>query len=256
MPQRTPTPSALDAGANRLWADYARTGNPATRAALVRQFERLAYSLAHRYTRPGTANEDLFQVALMGLVKAIDRFDPGTGNRFSSFATPTILGEIRRYFRDNSWSVHVPRGMQELAFRARREARHLAETLGRAPTAAEVAASLEVPEEQAEQALGLDELNHPLSLDGEIDAPGGDRPAVLAQCLGAEDRGLASAEDRVGVGQALSHLDEPLREIIRLRYFADLSQREVARRLGVPPMRVHRMEKRALACLRQELVVA
>ena len=101
--------------ANQLWASYAQNPTPQTRDQIVMQFERLAYSIANRYTRRGVQNEDLFQVARMGLVKAVDRFDPSTQHRFTTFATPTITGEIKRYFRDHSWNVHVPRGMQELA---------------------------------------------------------------------------------------------------------------------------------------------
>src|SRR6476619_5496893 len=98
--------------ADRLWSEYARTHRPETRTQIIEQFSRLAFSMANRFARRGAENEDLFQVAMMGLVKAVDRFDPSTHHRFSTFATPTILGELRRYFRDHAWSVHVPRGTQ------------------------------------------------------------------------------------------------------------------------------------------------
>jgi RNA polymerase sigma-B factor len=241
--------------ADRLWADYARTHDPRTRDALVHQFERLAYSIANRFAKRGAENEDLFQVALMGLVKAVDRFDPSTNYRFSTFATPTILGEIRRYFRDHSWNVHVPRGMQELAQRAARASKELTEQFGRTPTAAEVAARLEAPEERVAEALSLDEVNHTLSLDGQIEGGEWERTTQLEQCLGQDDPLLGSTEDRIGLRQALRHLSEPLREVIRLRYFAELSQREVARRLGVSQMRVSRLERRALEHLRLQFKV-
>ncbi|MFN3650120.1 MAG: SigB/SigF/SigG family RNA polymerase sigma factor [Armatimonadota bacterium] len=241
--------------ANRLWEEYARTRDPRTRDAIVHQFERLAYSIANRFARRGTENEDLFQVAMMGLVKAVDRFDPTTRNRFSTFATPTILGELRRYFRDHGWSVHVPRGMQELAQQVTRAAGEMTERLGRAPTAAEIAARLELPEERVEQALALEEVTRPLSLDGEFESGDDDRSRVLEQCLGAEDAGLSHAEDRLGVQQAVRHLSEPLRNVIDLRYLRAMSQRETARQLGLSQMQVSRMEHRALEQLRSEFAV-
>lgn len=241
--------------ANRLWADYAQTHSPRVREALVHQFERLAYSIANRFVKDGGQNEDLFQVALMGLVKAVDRFDPSTNHCFSTFATPTIVGEIKRYFRDHSWNVHVPRGMQELSQKVRRASRELADRLGRTPTALELAARLEVSEEKVEQALALEDANRPLSLDGEIDTVDSDRPSVLEQCLGTEDRALTEAENRLSVNQALRGLSEPLRTVIQMRYLNELSQRECGRRLGLSQMQVNRLEKKALEHLRRQFAV-
>jgi RNA polymerase sigma-B factor len=239
--------------ADRLWADYARTHSPQTREAIVRQFERLAFSLANRFARRGAESEDLVQVALIGLVKAVDRFDPNTQHRFSTFATPTIVGELKRYFRDQTSSVHVTRGVQELAQHVGRAGRQLSDRLGRAPTPAEIAAHLGVAEERVIDTLGVAGAQRPLSLDAEL--AGGERGRALEQCLGTEDRHLTGAVDRVSVGQALRGLAEPLRDIIRLRYFEDLSQREVARRLGLSQMRVSRLERRALGLLRAQFAV-
>jgi RNA polymerase sigma-B factor len=241
--------------ADRLWADYARNHDPRTRDALVQQFERLAYSIANRYARRGTDNEDLFQVARMGLVKAVDRFDPTTHYRFSTFATPTIRGEIQRYFRDHSWNVHVPRGMQDTWRQVEAVSRKMTETLGRTPTAEELAAKTELPVERVNEALSLHETNRLLSLDGEIDGDGSDRPTVLESSLGGEDRGLGQVENRVGLRQAMGHLNQGLREIIELRYLQSLSQREVGRRLSLSQMQVCRMERRALEELRSQLTV-
>src|SRR4051794_17873522 len=117
--------------ADRLWAEYARTRDARARAAIICQFTPLAHSLARRFIRPGMAGEDLAQVALLGLVKAADRFDPGAGVRFVSFATPTILGELRHHLRDNGWALHVPRSLQELAAQVQRAEAELGERLGR-----------------------------------------------------------------------------------------------------------------------------
>jgi RNA polymerase sigma-B factor len=241
--------------ADRLWADYARTHDPRTRDAIVHQFERLAYSIANRFVKRGVENEDLFQVAMIGLVKAVDRFDPNTHYRFSTFAVPTIMGEIKRYFRDHSRPVHVPRGMQELAQQVQRANTEMTERLGRCPTTRELAARLEISEERVEQALAVEEANHPLSLDGEIERGDADRTSVLEGCLGSEDAGLVDTEYRVSVHQALRHLSEPVRQVIQMRYLNELSQREVARRLGLSQMQVSRIEKRALSQLREEFAI-
>jgi len=236
--------------ADRLWAEYARTHSPRTRDAIVHQFERLAFRVANRYLEKGIENEDLYQVAMMGLVKAVDRFDPETGNRFTTFATPTILGEIRRYFRDHSWNVHVPRGLQELTSRVERESRVLSLRLGRTPTAAEIAASLEVPVAEVEEALGLELANHPLSLDGQVDTGTGDSPTMLEDTLGSEDAAINGRECRIAVTQLMRRLPEAQRAVVEMRYLRELSQREVGRRLHLSQMQVSRIEKRALETLR------
>lgn len=242
--------------ADRLWADYARNKDPRTREALVQQFERLAYSIANRYARHASEDEDLFQVARIGLVKAVDRFDPSTRFRFTTFATPTILGEIKRYFRDHSRPVHVPRGIQELATQVERANRELTQRLGRTPATAELAAELGVTEKRVLEAQSMEEVCRPLSLDADADTDdSGDRAGNLAATLGSEDTRLASAEHRVGLGQALTHLSAQLRAIIQLRYMAELSQREVARRLNLSQMQVSRLERRALNELRTHFAV-
>lgn len=236
--------------ADRLWEEYSRHHDRRTRDRLVHQFERLAYSIANRFSRKGVQNEDLYQVALLGLVKAVDRFDPSTRHRFSTFATPTILGEIRRYFRDHSWSLHVPRGLQETAQKVQRATRELTEQLGRTPTAVETARWLEIPVESVQEALRLATVNHVLSLDGEVMTAEGNRAGVLEQSLGRPDPGLESAERRVSVGQAMRRLRTPLREVLDMRYLQDLPQKDVASRMGLSQMQVSRLERRALSELR------
>lgn len=240
--------------ANKLWADYAQNPTTQTRDQLVMQFERLAYSIANRYTRRGVQNEDLFQVARMGLVKAVDRFDPSTQHRFSTFATPTITGEIKRYFRDHSWNVHVPRGMQELAQSVNRTVRDLTDAEGNAPDAAAVAAHLGVAEDKVSQAMRLDQTNHVLSLDAGPDADG-ERPQSLAQTLGDEDININLSEVKISVHQAIAHLAPPMREVIQLRYLEEMSQRDVAKKLGLSQMQVSRIERRALVELRSQFAL-
>jgi len=241
--------------ADRLWSEYAATRDPRKREEIVRQFQRLAFSIANRFARRGMDSEDVVQVAMMGLVKAVDRFDPSTNYRFSTFATPTILGEIRRYFRDHYSPVHIPRGMQDLAQRVRRAHRELAAGQAGPPTPAELAAWLEVPQEDVERALAVEELVRPLSLDGERERSARG-PRALDETLGAEDLWLAEAERRVSVRQAVGRLSEPLARIIRMRYLGEMSQREVARRLGISQMQVSRLERRALGVLRRQFAVS
>lgn len=250
------------AGVDRLWAQYTQAPDAQSRAAaralLVQQFERLAYSIANRFAhRPvlGGDHEDLVQVALVGLVKAIDRFDPSTGYQFSTFATPTILGELKRHFRDHTWHLHVPRGLQELVQHVFHARASLSERWGREPTPAEIAAHLGVTEDEVQRALDLDASNMPLSLDREFERPDESRPAVLEQYLGSEDRDLHAAEARVSVGEALERLPLLLQQVIRMRFFMELSQREAGRRLGLSQMRVCRLEHKALELLRCQFQV-
>ncbi len=255
-------PSSDTLLADRLWADFAQATDARSREVarrqIIRQFTRLAYSIANRFARRevfGGDHEDLCQVAMIGLVKAVDRFDPGTGYRFTTFAAPTILGEIRRYLRDHSWSLHVPRGLQELLPQVYRATEELREKLDHPPTAAEIAEHLNIREREVQRALDLDASNRPLSLDAVVDGGGCDRPAVLEQCLGAPDQSLSAAESRVSLEQALRLLPPDLQEIIHLRFFAELSQREVAIRLGLSQMGVCRLERKALERLRSQFRV-
>lgn len=236
--------------ADRLWAEYARTRDPKTRDALVHQFRRLAYRLANPYARRGVDNEDLYQVATIGLIKAVDRFDTTKGHRFSTFATPTILGEIRRYFRDHSWTMHVPRSLQELSVKVERISRQIGRELGRGPRAAEIADVLGVDEAEVQAALGLELANHPLSLDAPVETSATDGAAVLEETLGTEDREIGEVEHRLCLDQLLPRLNDQQRQVIELRYFGELSQREVARRLHVSQMHVLRLERRGLEQLR------
>lgn len=242
--------------ADRLWAGYTRSHDPQTRDALVHQFERLAYSIANRFVGRGIENEDLYQVAMLGLVKAVDRFEPRSGHRFTSFAAPTILGEIRRHFRDCSWTIHVPRRLQERAVRARRRREQLEGELGRTPTIAQLAARLEMTEEEVLELLAVEEANRPRSLDGVFEGTDGETRSTLTSLLGAEDAALQRSEDQVSIEQAFRYLPRSLRDLLHMRYQEELTLREVGSRLGISAMQVHRLEKRALSLLRQQFAHA
>ena len=252
----SPSPTADWREADRLFAEYARSRRSATRAAIIRQFEPLARSMARRYLRPGIALEDMFQVALVGLVKAVDRYDPASQARFVTFATPTILGELRHYLRDHSWGVHVPRAMQEFTAQVRRAEGELAERLRRKPSPREVAARLEVAEERVLEAQALLQNHRPVSLSA-VKRNADEEEGTAIECrLGEDDAELQRAEDRVGLAQAMQQLRSPLRRILYLRYTEALSLRAVAKELGISPMQVCRLEHQALAQLRQQFGTA
>lgn len=248
--KKTMTRTDESCWADRLWADYARRRDPRTREAIVCQFERLAYSIANRFRGKGIEDDDIYQVARIGLVKAVDRFDPATRHRFTSFAKPTIAGELKRYFRDHLWSVHVPRSIQELALQVARSTREMTEQQGRPPRVAELAERLNTSEECIQEVLALPNAHQPIRIDCEPET--GNGRGALERFLGRDDDAMTAVLEREGVRQAMRRLAEPLCEVLQLRYLGGLTQRQVAARLGLSQMTVCRMEQRALALLRSQ----
>ncbi|MBI3910055.1 MAG: sigma-70 family RNA polymerase sigma factor [Armatimonadetes bacterium] len=240
--------------ADHLWSAYASHPTRRLRERLIEQYRPLAYSVLRRIRRRG--DEDLEQVALLGLVKAVDHFNPALGNRFSSFAVPTILGELKRYLRDHSRPVRPPRSLLDLHAAVVAKDRELTVRIRRTPAIPELASALSVEPDQVTEALAIEEACHPYSLDGLMESLERDQPVVLEECLGVEDPGLAQIEAQVAWSQAVNELDPPLKEIIELRYYRNLTQREAARRLGVSQMHVSRLERRALDRLRCQVMVA
>jgi RNA polymerase sigma-B factor len=224
--------------------------NDAARAALVTRFMPLARSLARRYERSSESLDDLLQVASLGLLKAIDRFDPERGNAFVSFAVPTILGELRRYFRDCCWDVHVPRGTQERTLKLEEAERRLTLDRGRAPTVAELAQYLEIDVEQALDAMTAAKAYGALSLDAPRSSMTGEPATTYAELLGEEDDRYALVEDRVTIARALEHIPARERTVLQLRFVEDLTQSEIAERIGVSQMQVSRLLRHALEQLR------
>jgi RNA polymerase sigma-B factor len=228
---------------------YRESGDAAIREALVERFLPLAYKLAARYRRDGEPLEDLRQVAALGLLKAIDRYDPAHGTAFSSFAVPTILGGLRRHFRDTGWAIHVPRDLQELAVRVEGTIDEQQTTLARAPTVAEIAEHLNTTPERVLEARAAAAARHAASLESPI-IDGDESPATLADVIGAPDAGLDAAEAAVTAQCLQRDLCERDRELLRLRFGEDLTQREIGARLGISQMQVSRLIRRSLAQLR------
>jgi RNA polymerase sigma-B factor len=232
----------------RLLERYHRHGDPAAREALVQRFLPLARQLARRYQRGGEPLDDLIQVASLGLLKAIDRFEPERTTAFSSFAVPTILGELKRHFRDKGWSVRVPRDLQEMAVRVDRDAEELALQLGRAPTPAEIATHMGVTAEQVLEAREAAGAYRAISLDrSRDDEEDGD---ALADWMGIEDPGFRIAEHAATVERLMSVLNDREREVLRLRFSEDLTQSEIGARVGVSQMHVSRLIRQAVQRLR------
>ena len=227
---------------------FARLREDPSQANRERAFQRyvaLARALAARYRHTEEPIEDLEQVASIGLLNAIDRFDPDRGTAFSSFAVPTILGELRRHFRDTTWALRVPRQLQELAPRIERARAELTASLGRQPTVAELSLSLDAREEVVLQALDVARAQYTMPLD---DPGGGHEDAAPAP--GHLDDGYARAEDRALLAPLLAALSARDAEIVLLRFRDDLTQDAIAQRVGLSQMHVSRILYRSLSKLR------
>jgi RNA polymerase sigma-B factor len=245
---REPGIAAGRTGEAQLFARHSE-GDQAAREALVRRFMPLARSLARRYDRSSEPFEDLLQVASLGLLKALDRFDPALGHPFASFAVPTILGEMRRHFRDAGWSVHVPRGSQERALKVRDAQERLANARGRAATVNELAEYLELSTEEIIDALQAIQAYESLSLDAP--RPGAtDEATSYGDAMGAEDERYELVELDATVTAVLGRIPQREREILSMRFVEDLTQTEIAERVGISQMQVSRLLRRSLDQLR------
>ncbi|MBF6620220.1 MAG: SigB/SigF/SigG family RNA polymerase sigma factor [Patulibacter sp.] len=233
----------------RLLRRYHEHNDAAAREEMVRRGQALVKSLARHYSGRGERFDDLVQVGSVGLVKAIDRFDPDAGTRFVAFAAPNITGEIKRHFRDHCWLLHVPRSVQELDAKINRETERFVSEVGRRPTVQELADALDEPEDRIVDALQGGRGYSGLSLD----SPVGDTVGVL-DMLGEEDPQLAAIDERDLVRRACATLDERERRIVALRYSEGLLQREIADRFGISQMQVSRILARALARMREFLL--
>ena len=210
----------------------------------------LARQLAARYQRPEEPFDDVFQVACFGLLKAVERFDVGRGVAFSSYAVPTITGEIKRHFRDRTWSVRVPRDLQELALRVDRVVGDLTRELGRQPSVDEVARAVDVTGEEVLEAMQAAGAYRSASLDApraSVDEDAGD---TLGDAMGITEDGYERAEQRALLQSLMDGLTMREREVVRLRFDEDLTQAEIGERIGVSQMQVSRVLRQAITRLR------
>lgn len=212
----------------------------------------LADHIARRFEGRGELRDDLVQVARVGLVNAVTRFDVETGSDFISFAVPTIMGEVRRHFRDNSWSVKVPRRLKELHLRLGVATAELSQRLGRAPTASELAAELELSRDEVVEGLVAGSSYNTLSIDGGGSSDEDDVRSI-ADTLGEADARMDRIEDREALRPLLDGLPERERTVLMLRFFESMTQTQIAERVGVSQMHVSRLLARSLAKLRDQL---
>jgi RNA polymerase sigma-B factor len=238
-----------------LLASFAETRDKRLRALLAERYLPLARSIARRYARGSEPLEDLVQVASLGLLKALDRFDPARGVAFSSFAVPTIAGEVRRHFRDRCWAVRPPRDLQERALAVDKAAEELTNRLGRSPTVRQIGQALELEDEavleamQASRAASTTSLSTSRGSDDEGDS-------TLEATIGAAEDGFERAEQRAMYQQLAQCLTDREREIVSLRFEHDMTQEAIGKKIGVSQMQVSRVLRQALAKLAAEACIS
>ncbi|HEY8769239.1 MAG TPA: sigma-70 family RNA polymerase sigma factor [Thermoleophilaceae bacterium] len=213
---------------------------------MVERFMPLAYRLARRYQRPGEPLEDLAQVATIGLLKALDRFDPERGHEFLAYAAPTILGELKRYFRDFGWVMHLSRGDQELAGEVKCAAEEASRRLGRAPTPEEIAAATRLNVEEVVRGLDAASAARPASLDVAAASTDGATAGAAEAWLGRDEEGFELVETRDAVSRGLHRLTKRDSQVLYMRFYEDLTQAEIAERIGLSQMQVSRIIRRSL----------
>lgn len=221
------------------------------RDELFERYLPLARKLAARYSNPHEPLEDLVQVASVGLLGAIDRFDPARGVHFPAFAIPTILGELKRYFRNTGWSAHVPRGAQEMALRVERAIRQMTATTGRQPRVEEVAEYLEVSHDDVLTGLDAGTAHYAVSLDAPLSSAEDEEPDTLGDSLGDVDESYSLVEAKMSLTDAIGRLPHLERKALALRLEHDLKQTEIAQALGCSQMQVSRLLRRAASRLRE-----
>ena len=236
---------------DELFLQYARTKSPAIRERLVENHMNLVRFLAKKFSNRGEPLEDLIGVGTIGLMHAIDRFDPERGIRFATFATPTIVGEIKRHFRDRGWAIKVPRRLQEVNFAANKAVEVLTNKLNRPPTAQEVAEKIGATLDETLEGMELGHLYELVSLDNELGDDDDESRSRLEDYIGREDVAFDAFGLRSSLEDALGRLTPRERKIILLRFFKGWSQTDVARELDISQMHVSRLQHKALARLRE-----
>jgi RNA polymerase sigma-B factor len=235
-----------------LWRHFAEERDQKTREELVERYMPLAKRLALRYRGASESFDDLLQVANLGLLGAVDRFDPERGIPFTAFASPTILGELKRHFRDRVWTVRVPRGLHDRMAEVDKAIAELTKELQRSPSVGEIAERLELEQTDVLEAMEASYNRRPLSLD----RPAGgedDEDSTAAEWIGEEDEGFELVEGRIALDSALPRLDERERLVLRLRFVEDMTQSQIAEQIGHSQMHVSRILRRALSRIREQI---
>lgn len=251
MAKRTHTKLSRDE-IKSLFLNYKDNRDSEIKNVLVGAYMDLVHSLARRFVNRGEPLDDLVQVASMGLLKAIDRFDPERNVQFTTYAVPTIIGELRRYFRDRSSAIRVPRGLRERSYMLNTAIQKFSQENGRSPNVSEIASALGISEEDVIEGLESNEATMIASLD--TTSEGGD--LSLLDMMGGEDKTLRLLDERLSLAGAMSNLDSREQNLLYLRFIEGLSQTEIADRLNISQMHVSRLLRRSLQSLRQNLTTS
>ncbi|MCE5191015.1 MAG: SigB/SigF/SigG family RNA polymerase sigma factor [Actinomycetia bacterium] len=236
-----------------LFAHYREYGDEESRDELITMYLNLVKYLASRFRNRGEPIDDLIQVGTIGLIKAIDRFDTDRDVEFTTYATPTIVGELKRYFRDKGWAIKVPRRLQELSFRVNQAVDQLTQQIQRSPTILEIAEYLGVTSEEVLEAMETSEAYNFVSLEGDRNNDGSDSFSIL-EYIGKDDQLMAVVDDRTTLAEALKHLTPMEQRVLYLRFFQGLTQTEIASQLEISQMQVSRLLRKTLRVLREHLV--
>ncbi len=240
---------------NELFKEFGKTKDKKIRDRLIREHLYIAEILAKKYTNKGIEFDDLYQVASVGLILAVDRFETERGYKFSSFATPTIIGEIKKYFRDKGWVIRVPRRIQELSKRVNNAKTHLSQTLQKSPSIQDIAKYIDSTEEEVLEAMEASKVYAPQSLDASFESSDDDRDINLTDLIGEEDDAFEKIEMRDLIQRGMSKLNEVERKILQDRYFDKKTQVAISKELGISQMTVSRIEKKIIEKFREEMKV-
>ncbi len=236
-----------------LFRRYRLEDDESARDELITMYLNLVKYLASRFRNRGEPIDDLIQVGTIGLIKAIDRFDTERQVEFTTYATPTIVGELKRYFRDKGWAIKVPRRLQELSFRVNQAIDALTQRLQRSPTIEEIAQYLDVTTEDVLEAMETSEAYNFVSLESDRGGDGSDSFSIL-EYIGKDDQFMSVVEDRTTLSGALKKLSAQEQKVLYLRFFEGLTQTEIARQLDISQMQVSRLLRRTLKILRENIV--
>jgi RNA polymerase sigma-B factor len=251
---RAPAPSEGLADERELWRRLRKHDDQVAREELVSRYMPFAKNLALRYRGASESFDDLLQVANLGLVNAIDRFEPARGTPFAAFASPTILGELKRHFRDRVWTVRVPRGLHDRMSEVDKATAALTVELQRSPSVGEIAAKLEIDPTEVLEVLEAGHKRRPLSLDRPVGGEDDESPA--SEWIGESDDNFELIEDKLALEDVLPHLDERERLVLRLRFVEDMTQSQIAARIGHSQMHVSRILRRTLEKIREQVAEA
>lgn len=238
----------------KLIEDFQKSDNhEEAQMQLVENYQGLVVSMAKKYSRGGTIHDDLVQVGMIGLLGAIRRFDPSLGKSFESFAIPTIIGEIKRFIRDKTWSVHVPRRIKELNPKIKKAVEMLTSDLQRSPQVIEIAEHIGASEEDVLEAMEMGRSYHALSVDSKIEADSEGSKVTLLDLVPEQEEGYESIDRKMVLEEILHVLTDRERDIIKCTYYNNMSQQDAGDYLGISQMHVSRLQRRALKKLREEL---